>query len=212
MGFDGCMRIPWLVLTVLTVLACGSDSDGTRGDDSVGPTGGATAVTGVSSGPPTSAGTPTTSGASGDTSGGGMTTISGITDVGTTHFVGTGETGTGGGVKLDLPVPEAMPIPVHDIFGLKSITFYEATGGITEYTFGVDSVQLNERLPDPLGVSNCDIQGTTSEYYDVYYSEKDGTFNPDGSYLTIAGAFGTKLPAGGGLNLAEISLNSAIIA
>ena len=29
----------------------------------------------------------------------------------------------------------------------------------------------------------------------------------DGSYLTIAGSFGAKLPAGGGLNLAEISLN-----
>ena len=114
---------------------------------------------------------------------------------------------TTGGVKLDLPVPESMPIPVHDIPGLKSITFYETTGMVTEYTFTVDGPELNQQLPDPLSNANRDIEGTSVEFYDVYYSELDGSFNPDGSYLTIAGSFGAKLPAGGGLNLAEISLN-----
>ena len=100
-----------------------------------------------------------------------------------------------------------MPIPVHDIPGLKSITFYETTGMVTEYTFTVDGPELNQQLPDPLGNANRDIEGTSIEFYDVYYSELDGSFNPDGSYLTIAGSFGAKFPAGGGLNLAEISLN-----
>ncbi|HEY0138319.1 MAG TPA: hypothetical protein VGB85_29745, partial [Nannocystis sp.] len=114
-----------------------------------------------------------------------------------------------GGFKLDLPVPESMPIPVHDIPGLTSITFYEATSGVMEYTFAVDGSELNQQLPDPLSNANRDIEGTSVEFYDVYYSEEDGSFNPDGSYLTIAGSFGAKLPAGGGLNLAEISLNYA---
>ncbi len=46
-----------------------------------------------------------------------------------------------------------------------------------------------------------------TEFYDVYYSDIDGNFDADGSYLTIAGSFGYTLPAGGGLNLAEIALN-----
>jgi len=48
-----------------------------------------------------------------------------------------------------------------------------------------------------------------SEFYDVYYSDIDGVFDLNGSYLTIAGSFGQTLPAGGGLNLAEISLQYA---
>ena len=64
-----------------------------------------------------------------------------------------------------------------------------------------------EQLADPLSMNNRDIQGTSVEFYDVHYSDIDGNFDIDGSYLTIAGSFGAKLPAGGGLNLAEISLN-----
>ena len=46
-----------------------------------------------------------------------------------------------------------------------------------------------------------------SEFYDVFYSDEDGTFNLEGSYLTISGTFEHALPDGGGLNLAEIGLN-----
>jgi hypothetical protein len=44
------------------------------------------------------------------------------------------------------------------------------------------------------------------EFYDVFYSNANGVFNLDGEYLTIEGVFGAALPAGGGLNLAEIGL------
>ena len=91
--------------------------------------------------------------------------------------------------------------------GLESITFYETTGKTVAYTFLVDGAELSHKLPDPLSGSNRDIQGTSVEFYDVYYSDKDGVFDPNGAYLTISGSFGATLPAGGGLNLAEISLN-----
>ena len=64
-------------------------------------------------------------------------------------------------------------------------------------------------LLDPLATDNMDIPGASSEFYDVYYSNEDGSFNLDGSYLTISGVFLQTLPAGGGLNLAEIGLNFA---
>ena len=102
-----------------------------------------------------------------------------------------------------------MMVPVRKLPGLASITFYERTGGTepTAYTFTVDGPELGVRLDDPLGDANKDISGAATEYYDVYYSNSDGEFNVDGSYLTISGVFGQALPAGGGLNLAEIGLN-----
>jgi hypothetical protein len=152
--------------------------------------------------------TPTTGTASvGDSSSGSGETTAPVSGTSSEGGESSSSSSSGGDVKLDLPVPMNMPIPVHDIPGLKSITFYETTGMVTEYTFTVLGPELNNQLADPLSMANRDIQGTSVEFYDVYYSEEDGTFNPDGSYLTIAGSFGAKLPAGGGLNLAEISLN-----
>ena len=101
-------------------------------------------------------------------------------------------------------------VPVRAISGLDSITFYERTGGTAPnpYTFAVDGPELTVRLADPLGgASNFDISGASTEYYDVYYSNYDGSFNLDGEYLSIEGVFLQGPPAGGGLNLAEISLN-----
>jgi hypothetical protein len=102
----------------------------------------------------------------------------------------------------------AMDIPVKELPGLAGITFYERTGGTapTAYPFTLDGPELTKRLDDPLGVGNFDIQGTPVEFYDVYYSDAQGAFQADGSYLTISGVFPVPLPAGGGLNLAEIAL------
>ena len=92
---------------------------------------------------------------------------------------------------------------------LASITFWERSGGTapTDYTFTVDGPELTAQLPDPLDDSNHDIKGVQTEFYDVYYSDENGGFDIDGSYLTISGVFQYGLPAGGGLNLAEIVLN-----
>lgn len=112
------------------------------------------------------------------------------------NFVGSGGSGF-------------MTVPVRKLPNLAGITFHERTGGTlpTPYTFVVDGPELTVRLADPLGDANADIKGASTEYYDVYYSDGDGAFNIDGSYLTISGVFEQALPAGGGLNLAEIGLN-----
>jgi hypothetical protein len=109
------------------------------------------------------------------------------------------ETGTGG----------PMTYPVRMLPGLVSITFYERTGGEAPdaFTFLLEGGELTVRLDDPLAPGNFDIDGATGEFYDVYYSDQVGAFDIDGRYLTISGTFGQALPAGGGLNLAEIGLN-----
>lgn len=120
---------------------------------------------------------------------------------------------TGPGISFDLgQSPDAggpMTYPVRMLPGLVSITFYERTGGTEPdaFTFVVDGPELTVRLVDPLAAGNFDIDGATGEFYDVYYSDLDGNFELDGRYLTISGVFGQALPAGGGLNLAEIGLN-----
>lgn len=125
---------------------------------------------------------------------------------------GDGDGDGDGGPKFDLGMPDTpqqMLVPVKDLPNLESITFYERTGGVAPdpFTFVVDGPELTVRLADPLAIGNFDIDGATGEFYDVYYSDEDGEFQLDGSYLTISGTFAQTLPAGGGLNLAEIGLN-----
>jgi hypothetical protein len=117
----------------------------------------------------------------------------------------SGSSGSGG-AQLDAGFQK---IPVRALPGLTSISFYERTGGTepTEYEFAINGPELTVRLSDPLSDSNRDIPGATSEFYDVYYSDELGVFDIDGSYLTISGVFEMSLPAGGGLNLAEIGLH-----
>lgn len=211
------MRVHLLALPAL-ILACGPGSDDSRGEAGTVATPG---TSGASADTTAASVDPTTGPAEGTTAGGGDGTTTAGPTATTTGPAGT----TTGGLddtglastgladsstidpKLDFPPPD--PIPVKEIPGLESITFYETTGQVTEYTFLVAGPELNTLLADPLSTENKDIQGTSVEFYDVYYSDVDGVFDPNGSYLTIAGSFGAKLPAGGGLNLAEISLNYA---
>ncbi len=136
------------------------------------------------------------------TSTGGQTTSSATTG-------GAGGAGTGGGDLGGFGGQGTGMKPVREIPGLTSITFHERTGGAepTAYEFTVNGAELTTHLDDPLGPNGFDISGATSEYYDVYYSDEQGVFDIDGSYLTISGVFLQALPAGGGLNLAEIALN-----
>lgn len=202
-----------LLVTALPIAACSSDDTGSDSENT-GPIP-TTSATGTSSssGTGTGTGTGTTSATgSSNSEGSDSGTTQGSTSTGSTSTSGetstgdptdtTGTTGTTGVVERD-------PIPVHEIPGLESITFWERSGGDapTAYTFDVLGTELTVALPDPLNDESYDIKGVSTEFYDVYYSDIDGVFDLNGSYLTIAGAFGLTLPAGGGLNLAEISLN-----
>lgn len=140
-------------------------------------------------------------GSTGSTASSASSTASSTSQGSTTTASSTGgfSTGVGGGFAA---------IPVHDIPGLVSITYYERSGGTepTAYTFLVDGPEMSTYIAQ-LSASDRDIQGVSSEFYDVYYSDVMGNFDVDGSYLTISGVFDYPLPAGGGLNLAEIGLN-----
>ncbi len=97
---------------------------------------------------------------------------------------------------------------VRDIPDLVSISVFEKTGTVTEYTFAVDGPELSARLPDPLSSTNSDIAGgADTEYYDVYYSDANGGFDPAGAYVSVTGIYGKESPAGGALNLTGVALN-----
>ncbi len=111
--------------------------------------------------------------------------------------------------SASLFTPAANAAAVRALAGLDSITFFERTGGVTptEHTFLKNGPELTTLLSDPLSSANKDIDGAPTEFYDVFYSNSDGSFNLDGEFLTISGVYDFELPAGGGLNLAEIALN-----
>ena len=188
-------RLPWFACSLSLVLACSSDdARDSSADASAG-----TSTDGTSAG-----------GSQGEGDGG-------PADDGDPADTGDGDPSGDGdgddGPKFDLgpqaDLAEPKLIPVKELPNLESITFFERTGGVAPdpFTFSVDGPELTVRLDDPLANNNFDISGATGEFYDVYYSDADGEFQLDGSYLTISGTFGQTLPAGGGLNLAEIALN-----
>lgn len=198
------MRRVVLLLLVFPLACAAEDSNDTAGattPTTASPTVGATASGGETEGGST---------------GGDSATSTSTSSSSTTGAASTSDTSTstGDGPKFDLPAGVDTSggeetTPVRMIPGLLSITFYERTGGAapTSYTFTVDGPELSARLPDPLTDQSFDISGATGEFYDVYYSDVEGSFELDGLYLTISGDFSTTLPAGGGLNLAEIGLN-----
>jgi len=109
-----------------------------------------------------------------------------------------------------LPARRASASPIQSLPNLQTITIYEQTGSVFPHVYAPTDPALLTRLPDPLSASNNDFSTTSAEYYDVFYSNADGTFNANGAYLTIQARFDAPptLPAGGGgLNINEVQLN-----
>ena len=92
--------------------------------------------------------------------------------------------------------------------GLQSISFIELTGGASTNTFLSNSSQITQRLGNPLGSQNNDFTGLANEYYDVYYSNADGSFNANGDFISVEARFPNQ-GGGGGLNMGSIILNFA---
>lgn len=98
---------------------------------------------------------------------------------------------------------------VKDLPGLTDISFFERSSATpTEFVFGVNSTELTTLLPAPLSAVNRDFIGTTfgaDENYDVFYSNADGTFNLNGSFITVTADY--DFSGDSGLNLAGVRLN-----
>lgn len=111
-----------------------------------------------------------------------------------------------GGLAWTLP---AQAVPIMDLPDLDSITIYERStaGGPDPYVFAPASAEILQRRADPLSAANSDFVGTPGEFYDVFYSDADGTANTLGEYLTIEALFDN--PADGALNIAAVLLNFA---
>lgn len=98
-------------------------------------------------------------------------------------------------------------IPIKDLPGIAQITFHERTTNLYSHTYDIDDIQPNERLVGQLNDSNRDFEGwPDKEFYDVFYSDADGTFNANGAYATIEARFDMNT-GGGGLNIAEVELH-----
>lgn len=120
-----------------------------------------------------------------------------------------------GGVITGLIVDGAVSyidckrIPIKDVPGLTSITFWESTfADPTQHTFATDGPELIKRLSGSLKTGNSDFESLPGmESYDVFYSNWDGAPNPSGWFVTIEADVNIGAPSGGGLNIARVDFN-----
>ncbi len=99
-------------------------------------------------------------------------------------------------------------VPLINYPGLTSITFYEQTGGMYSHTYGLNDAALTTHVTGQLN-GNRDFEGWPgNEFYDVFYSNADGTFNINGGYVSIECQFDMN-SGGGGLNINEVEFHFA---
>ena len=87
--------------------------------------------------------------------------------------------------------------------GLFGIRITEISGGPNFIPFLPNLPPLNTQLAT-LSPSSNDFIGAPSEFYDFFYSNANGTFNPNGNYLTAEAVFSGQ--GGGGLNIAAVDM------
>jgi hypothetical protein len=108
----------------------------------------------------------------------------------------------------------SLAAAIRTLPNLTSVDFYEATSGSHQNNFLPNSLEMINRLPDPLGPpavtngpDNWDFRGTQLEFYDVFYSDANGALNINGAYITVEVRYPFALPSSGGLNIEEVYLN-----
>ena len=87
---------------------------------------------------------------------------------------------------------------IQNLDGLESITIFEVTGTINPLTYLVNAPELNQKFSSINATNNDFGTDARTEYYDVFYSDSAGNFDPRGEYLTIQAAFDLANPFGGG--------------
>lgn len=98
-------------------------------------------------------------------------------------------------------------VPLITFPDLTSITFHEQTGIVTQHTYAVNDGALTTHLIGQLNAGNRDFEGwVNNEFYDVFYSDADGTFNVNGDYISIECRFDMN-SGGGALNINEVEFH-----
>lgn len=108
---------------------------------------------------------------------------------------------------------------IKDIPDLTGITFWESTVAMagdppTPHWFPVSSTAVAgtsalTTQQTPLGPTpSNDFEGVAGvEFYDVFYSDWNGTFSLSGKFVTIEAVVTAAAPLGGGLNIARVDFN-----
>ncbi len=98
-------------------------------------------------------------------------------------------------------------VPLISLPDLTSITFHEQSGAIYQHTYGVNDVALSTQLPGQLNSGNRDFEGVADrEFYDVFYSDADGTFNSNGEFVSVECRYDYST-GGGALNINEVEFH-----
>lgn len=93
--------------------------------------------------------------------------------------------------------------PIRTLPGLTGINFLEGTSGVTTISYTLPSETLEYRWPTAPGSGSYDFIGAPNEFYDVFYSNADGSFNLDGEYISIEATY---TGSSSGLNIMEVEL------
>lgn len=118
----------------------------------------------------------------------------------------------GGSAFTPVAAPQAQtPKPIRTLPGLEEIRVWLGPNIIVDYSFGPNHIALTERRAT-LDSSSFDMRPPAPEgrvqFYDIFYSNADGTLNADGAYLTIEAVSYSQAQGEGGGNVAEVGLRS----
>lgn len=103
----------------------------------------------------------------------------------------------------------AQAVPIRDLPGIGGVVVFERSGSQLSQLFWLpDSSVLTTRRSDRLSLQNTDFPSNANEFYDVFYSDADGTLNPNGAFLSITAVFDGAPDSG--LNISGVQLNSVI--
>jgi len=103
-------------------------------------------------------------------------------------------------------VQPANAVPIQSLPNLLSVTFFEGSGALNAFNFLRTDTAILERRVDPLGLSNNDFLGVPTEFFDVFYSDADGSVNTLGEFLTVEAIFFDGTGSDSGLNLSAVRL------
>ena len=111
------------------------------------------------------------------------------------------------GAFIFLLASPVLATPIQSLPDLQSISVFEQSGAVFQHVFGVTDPSILERRGSVLSSTNNDFTGTRGEYYDVFYSDADGTLNTLGRFLTIEARFDN--PNDSALNINGVRLDFA---